>query len=275
MSSSFRVARPPAVLSLLQSGAVLALFLSFERSAWPAPVDGVDRASCPDPEGEVARGISAAYLCDVQDRSPLDQPIDTFESPLHHVQAGNDVRAGAYSPAFHSSYLTRARSVIGDERFLELAHLPRVAARSDLRALERCAAIESEPTASQCQAVADTLLLGAVDAAIPELVATRPDPDRSVLLDPNQPIPELADLVSHLAPGVALNLERLDASTVPGGIADDSYVTAVVPLFVGPDGLYNTADDLPETREHLHPDLQLETNIPAQLTTYVRVRRTA
>ncbi len=259
--------RTPSVrLLLVRLGAALGLLLTLARPACPAPVDGIAPGACPAPEGEVASGIPTAFLCDVQNQSPLDQPIDEFEPAL--VKR----RAGAYGALRHSAYLISARPVIGEERFLELFSLlatRMIAPSATVRAYQRCAAAEPEPLASLCRTEADTLLQGTVDSAIPELLASRADPDRSFLLDPQQPIPDVADLVSHLAPGLAQSLKQLDTGTLPGVNLEESAQFGVVPLLVGPDGRYNTADDLPETRERLHPDLQLETNIPAGFTTYI------
>jgi hypothetical protein len=220
---------------------------------------GASTTTC-SPSGELVPGIPAAYLCDRIDQSHLDHPIDEFASPFVHA------RAGTYPPSQHSNYLRLARFAIGDARFLELLALPRVAAQSQLRALQRCAALDPEPLATQCASAAELLVQGTVDALIPELLRTRADPDRSFLLDPEQPVPEVLDLVSHLAPGLALSVLRLDTTTTP---TRETSFNQAVPLFVGPDGIYNTADDLPETRARLHPDLQLETSIPSVLTTYL------
>jgi hypothetical protein len=77
------------------------------------------------------------------------------------------------------------------------------------------------------------------------------------------------DIVNNSDIGIATSLKTLDTDTIQGTLAKDSRAQSnVVPLFVGPDGLFNTADDLPPTKDQLHPDLQLETSIPTSMVAY-------
>ncbi len=98
-------------------------------------------------------------------------------------------------------------------------------------------------------------------------------PYRSTIGSPVKPLGFLTgqtsvDIINNSDIGVATSLKQLDTGTLPGANLEESSQNNVVPLFVGPDGLYNTADDLPPTRDLLSPDLILEPNIPPSFTTY-------
>jgi hypothetical protein len=87
---------------------------------------------------------------------------------------------------------------------------------------------------------------------------------------------DAVDIVNNSDIGVATSLIQLDTTTLPGGLSrDDSAQNNVVPLFVGPDGRFNTADDLPQTRDQLSQDLEFEPDIPQELTAYRTTTPTA
>lgn len=76
--------------------------------------------------------------------------------------------------------------------------------------------------------------------------------------------PRSADLINNLASGVATGIRKIDVSTFPSGSAD-VFAAATT---LGPDGIPNSADDLPETGAGLPPELELEAEIPPELTNF-------
>ncbi len=216
-------------------------------------------AGCPELEADPSIGNLAAFLCRPADRTSLDLPINQTGSKSW------EVRAGAFGPFARPSLTSSVRGALGEPEYQRLRQLlldGRVLSRAD-DALHRALLAEGDVSGA---------------AAFLGLPATRFEANLDGLLEARVDRDRLADLrsgllgslggrdtVDHYTPALA---ETLTASI--GGFpavsdADGYFVYTAShashranPYFVGPDGVRDTADDLP----------YVATNAPAQLAGY-------
>ena len=157
---------------------------------------------CENPPGVFSNPFPLAVFCNLNNRSPLDNPNN---------QTGNkfwEVRAGTFHPFTRPSLTAAARPTIGDAEYTRLQNLltsGQVLSRSEAaqRAglLAEAAEVAKRGGAGDAQLAADlnaeaAAILGTpedtFDANIPELLATRPDPNRFGILA-NDMAPELLE----------------------------------------------------------------------------------
>ncbi len=246
---------------------------------------------CENSPGVFSNPFPLAVFCNLENRSPLDNPNN---------QTGNkfwEVRAGSFSPNTRPSLTAAARSMIGDEEFARIQNL--LIAGSVLsvsqNAYRSALLAEASETGDALRAAAlraeAAEILGTpentFDANILELLGTRADPNRFAilagemapeLLTAQWGSSELRNLVwpflasintpirpqGYFASGAALDsighydqaLGETITATV-GGLPQtsdaDGYPVYTAegatnranPFFVGPDGIRDTADDLP------------------------------
>jgi len=235
---------------------------------------------CENPPGVFSNPFPLALFCNLNNRSPLDNPNN---------QTGNkywEARAGTFHPFTRASLTAAARSTLGDAEFSRLQRLlidGKVLSRSEVAYRSALLAEGREAEAAAILGTpADTF-----DANIPTLLGTRPDPNRFAILA-NGMSPELLEarwgssklrnLVwpflatintpirpqGYFAGGGALDtigqndqaLGETIKATV-GGLpfvtdqdgfsvySEDNAMARANPFFVGPDGVRDTADDLP------------------------------
>jgi hypothetical protein len=212
--------------------------------------DGLPLERCAEPAGKPIAGVELGYLCQLSDRGPLGGPLDEFAPAIRRLRAG--VLAWAYP--FHN--LHYARSTLGEQRFAELLAIyeqGRVLSSlsepswSEPRILAVCAAGHVDAgERARCAEAREQLLADLIEAHGAELIAARRDRDRFEFLDLDRPVPAAADWLDPLSVGYAGSFTSFDPSTLPtqspfSGVEGN----LVVPLFVGPDGIGHTADDLP------------------------------
>ena len=140
---------------------------------------------CDNPPGVFSNPWPLAVFCNLNSRSPLDGPIQGGTNKL------NEVRAGSFTPLSRPSLLAASRPAIGEEEFLRIQALMlggQVLSRGQ-DAQRRGLLVEAaEADARGERDVAEALrseadeILGTpqdnFDANIPNLLATRPDPNR-------------------------------------------------------------------------------------------------
>ncbi len=140
---------------------------------------------CDNPPGVFANPFPLAAFCNLNSRSPLDNPNN---------QTGNkfwEVRAGTFHPFTRPSLLAAARRQIGDAEYDRLQGLlvsGQVLSRSDtafrlaLLAEAQEADERGDPDLAEALTLQADAILGdtdtTFDANIPALLATRPDPNR-------------------------------------------------------------------------------------------------
>lgn len=246
---------------------------------------------CENPPGVFSNPFPLAVFCNLNNRSPLDNPNN---------QTGNktwEVRAGAFHPFTRPSLMAAARSTIGDAEYSRLqtllinGNVLSHSQRAQRLALLAEASETTDPTLAAALTAQADAILGTpettFDANIPTLLGTRPDQNRFALLADsmapelltakwgssrlrNMVWPFLATIDTPIRPegyfagGDALNTighydQALGETLVAniGGLpqtndADGTPVFSagnasnrINPFFVGPDGLRDTADDLP------------------------------
>lgn len=271
-------------------------------------ISGIAPDECPDPGGP-AGVVSRAMLCEQQDRTRLDDPIQP------QALARARTRAGSYNTSLHPTLVTWARSQMSEEQYALIEALLFADVEVDLefdrtimsapqQNLERAlgAAISDAERAatdpeyirkwaySDAEIVAfssERALLrswcdgsripggsdacfdgdgnltedGAssenrsrkLDAFLEELLDARIDRDRWLdLADPSYTGSASADSVSQTAFGIAANNAAFDTHTdsFPGQVDPDlpglsRFGEGQYPSFLGPDGVFNTFDDLP------------------------------
>jgi len=216
-------------------------------------------AGCPELAADPAIGNLAAFLCRPFDRTRLDLPINQTGSKLW------EVRAGAFGPYSRPSLTSSVRGALGDAEYLRLQQLlldGAVLSRAD-DALHRALLAEGD-------AAGAAALLGPpesrFEANLAELLDARADRNRFVDLRSGL-LGSLGarDTVGHYAPAFAetlvANIGGFPASYDADGFSVYSAYNAssrANPNFVGPDGVRDTADDLP----------YVDTNAAAQAAGY-------
>ena len=213
-------------------------------------------AGCPELAANPDVGDLSAALCRPVNRTSLDLPINLSGSKYQ------EVRAGSFSIGQRGALLGSARGEVGEAEFSRLQGLliqgqvpsiPEVAlARALIVAAADAEAVGDDALAAALSAQAAALLgtpETTFDANIPELLAARPDRDRladlsSGLLHSLGP----RDTVSHYSGSLAETLiATLDGLpfAIPITYTSDNAMRRANPYFVGPDGIRDTADDLP------------------------------
>jgi hypothetical protein len=237
--------------------AALALTLASRASAqvdFGAIAAGVQ--GCPELAADAGLGKLAAYLCRPVNRTSLDLPISTASSFWQ-------IRAGVFSIPQRQILLGLVRGNLGESEFARLNGLLVQAAvlttsqESLRRALLAEAADPPTPpgVAAALVAQAAALVAGTFDESIPELLAARRDRDRLADLHAGvfaraggaNTIPSYAPGSVRSLSSVALLAGTPFASDADGKLIFDSSsaLATAYPFFIGPDGLVNTADDLP------------------------------
>lgn len=212
--------------------------------------DGLALERCAAPGEESFAGVPLALLCQLSDRGLLGGPLDEFAPAFRRLRAGV---LGAPYPYHRLHY---ARSSLGEPRFLELLAVfeeGRVLSRSSFpdwnepRILRACAASAADPAdRARCALELEQLLSAGIDAHADELMAAKRDRLRFEFLDFDRPLPRSADWLDAFSVGYALSFTSFDPSTLPRhSPATGVEGRLIVPLFVGPDGIAFTPDDLP------------------------------
>ncbi len=246
--------------------------------------------------------VILGIFCNIHDRSPNDGPIDEFADLTRDFN-----RAGHFNRRFKFQLLNGARASIGEERFTELSGLLNDTSTSldarqtgRYRGLLGAAAVETDATKKAAlEAEAATLIAGTFDAAIPELIETRPDPSIfQTIAAERQPtfltalwgatqladftVPYLASIDTRIVPidpfggapldiidensaGLTDTLAKV-SDDVPPGIDPVDFGRGRVPFFVGGDGIRNTSDDLPFQVPSLIASAELKLLAPASET---------
>jgi hypothetical protein len=238
--------------------AAISLALTFASGA-QAQIDlnAVKRGvqGCPDLAADPSLGALAALLCRPLSRSSLDLPINPGGAVALYV------RAGSFELQLRNEFANLARTSLGLASYNSLIQLLAQGAvltgsqESLRRSLLAQAADPSTPpaTAAALLAQAAALRTGTFDASIPQLLATRVDRDR--LADLRTGLMATAggaNSVDAFAAGLALT----PSGTIGGApfavdadgnvvLSGYSFAYSSYPFFVGPDGIANTADDLP------------------------------
>jgi hypothetical protein len=251
---------------------------------------------CENPPGVFANPWPLAVFCNLNNKSPLDGPIQGG------TPTTNEVRAGTFTPLSRPALLAAARPTIGEAEFQRIQNLllsGSVLSRgqeAERRSLEleayQASADGNKDLSKRLQAQADAILGSTdttFDANIPELLGTRPDPNRFAQfansLAPdllkakwgssqlrNQIWPFLATINTPITPqGYFASARSLDiVGQYEQGLANDLNATATLgglptirdsdnqvvlntaamlrrsdPFYIGPDGVRDTADDLP------------------------------
>ncbi|MEX2208414.1 MAG: thrombospondin type 3 repeat-containing protein [Myxococcota bacterium] len=203
-------------------------------------------AGCPELAADPDVGNLGAFLCQPFDRTILDAPINLTGNKFW------EVRAGSFHPYTRPSLLQSARGSLGDDEFRRLQSL-----LLDAQVLSRSLDAFRLALLAEGNAAGADAILGSpddiFDANIPALLATRPDRDR------------YADLRSGLlhSLGARDTVSQYDPAfgetpTAPlGGVpsvadaeglpvyTESNARSRANPFFFGPDGLRDTADDLP------------------------------
>ena len=141
---------------------------------------------CENPPGVVSNPFPLAVFCNLNNRSPLDNPNN---------QTGNkywEVRAGTFHPFTRPSLIAAARSTLGTDEYTRLQSLlidGNVLSHSQRAQYSTLLAEASETDdpalAAALQAQAASILgtpETTFDANIPELLATRPDQNRFAII---------------------------------------------------------------------------------------------
>jgi len=229
------------LVSLVLVGSAGPASAQVDLDAWRRGVAG-----CPELAADPSVGNLGAFLCQPQDRTILDAPIN---------QTGNkfwEVRAGTFHPFTRPSLLGSARGALGDAEFTRLQDL-----LLDGAVLSRSLEAWRLTLLAEGDAAGAAAILGSpdevFDANIPALLATRPDRDRYAdwragLLHSLG----ARDSVSHWDPGfgetVLVDVQGVpsvwDAEGLPVFTSTNARNRAN-PNFLGPDGIVDTADDLP------------------------------
>ncbi len=215
---------------------------------------GLPPLTCLAPQGEIVPGVPVAALCGLDGR--LDDPIDSFL--LLNVRT----RAGVVNPQGTSqllraghAYLESQPATLGtfSNLFDELSSLPLLDTpgvpqqiRNGLvRALQARQALDPgfAPSPSQQALLAEWAT--SLNARFPALLDARPEPNRAdfvfALRLGNGPV---ADTVAESAIGMAENVAATFDAVTQTEIQVQNRPDRL-PFFIGPDGLRNTADDLP------------------------------
>ncbi|MCP5070453.1 MAG: hypothetical protein GY946_28125, partial [bacterium] len=206
-------------------------------------------AQCPNPPaGELAPGISNAFLCDTIDSTGLDGP--------HRTGAGNfdRVPSGSFNKQLSLALLAGVRDRIGEAEYFRLLGLlgsgeALTSGEEHLRRalLRRAAELDAASDASGAQALRDQaadLVEGKFDEAIPSLIQARAD--RARLEDLKSGLLQSVDTVDTVTSHGGLAASPSDTLTgVPPGLNPEKARVGSIPFFVSADGVPNTADDLP------------------------------
>ncbi|MCP4005217.1 MAG: hypothetical protein GY725_13585, partial [bacterium] len=222
-------------------------------------------AQCPDVGSATIGGLPATFMCADINGTPLDDPIRPGAGSLDRIHAGS------FSLELRQQLLTAARPYIGETRFEELqtrignGQIISQAAEHERRAsLSEAAWLEAAGNAAGAAALrargAALLHVDPTDLSSPFLFeAAITGADGGVaLLDTRADIPRLPDLqsglltsqsvadtVSEYAPGLTQDMNQDVLIGVPAGLDQRKVRRNAIPFFLGPDGLANTADDLP------------------------------
>ena len=206
---------------------------------------------CPQLAADAGLGSLAAFFCEPLDRTILDLPVSGVSTLIK-------VRAGSFSLLQRYPLLAAAQGTIPDSQYAalvdqlfagEVPSIPVAAQSRSLFAEAAQAEAAGDPLlAAQLRSLAETLIAGSFDVAIPDLLLARIDRDRLADLRAGR-FTQIggADTVASYASGLARNLNFVQLSGAPDSpfVSPDLLTKAAFPFFVGPDGLGNTADDLP------------------------------
>ncbi len=203
-------------------------------------------AGCPELAADPDVGKLGAFLCQPGDRTILDAPINRTGSKFW------EVRAGSFHSFTRPSLLASARSALGDVEFTRLQSL-----LLDAQVLSRGLEAYRLALLGEGDTAAAEAILGSpedvFDANIPALLATRPDRDRyadlrSGLLHSLGARDSVGQYDQALASSLTANLGGLPVAVDAEGLpvyTSQGAQTLVNPTFLGPDGLRDSADDLP------------------------------
>ena len=206
---------------------------------------------CPQLAADAELGSLAAFFCEPVDRTILDLPISGVSSLIK-------VRAGSFSLLQRYPLLAVAQGTIPDSQYAALVdqlfagQVPSIPVAAQSRALfaeaAQAEAAGDALLAAALRSQAEALIAGSFDAAIPDLLLARIDRDRLADLRAGR-FTQIggADTVASYASGLARNLNFVQLSGAPDSpyVPPELLTKAAFPFFVGPDGLGNTADDLP------------------------------
>jgi hypothetical protein len=248
--------------------AALALLTSLPGGAAAQFVGSSGLLVCPDPGEVIVPGVPAAFFCG---RSGLlDDPID------HFLPSFTRTRPGHVHGQLTPQYLRLGRANLGEMLFAELSGLPSLDTPGNLplnhalaRALLGEIARAGDPGGA-LQAQLDALSVAAAgvpfastfNARFAELLPARQDRNRDLdLTSPGFLTLPTADTVDHSASGLAENFLGVDRVT--GQDLSNERGVDTLPFFIGPDGLRNTADDLPLVR---CPGLMEDTSVGGRCT---------
>jgi hypothetical protein len=204
---------------------------------------------CPELAADAGLGSLAAFFCEPVDRTSLDLPISGY--------ASLPIRAGSFSLLQRYLLLAVAQGSIPDGEFATLRAqlfanqvltIPQAAqSRALLAEAGQAEAAGDDALAAQLRQQAEAIIAGTFDASIPDLLLARIDRDRLADLRAGR-FTQIGgvDTVPSYAGGLATDILGSLGGVPPTlGVQGEFLNKGGVPFFVGPDGLANTADDLP------------------------------
>jgi len=186
---------------------------------------------CLNPPGVFSNPYPLAVFCNLNNRSPLDSPVNQTGNRF------NEVRAGAFSSLTRPSLTAAARPYIGEQEYTRLQNLlinsqvMTLQEDATYRALVVAAGEATDPAVAAALNAQAAALLGTpettFDANIPLLLATRPDPNRFTILA-NALAPELTE--AQWGSGQLRSLVFPYLATINTPIKPQGYFASAQPL---------------------------------------------
>lgn len=253
---------PRLRVALALAGALIALGPGAARGdAVDQVLAGLPPLPCLDGPPRSAESLPLALLCGRDPR--LDQTIDEFlgggRTRAGHVHARIARRgltaAGGQLPAAEIAAL-QALALLDEstdtsiDEVVILAGLRHAIARALVAIKERDPSLapEVDLVLGEIFSADGVPLADTLNVRFPRLLDGRPDRDRSGVLAPGFDTLAAADTVFEMALGMAEHFAGIPVDAVTGRPILSHEAAFVSPLFIGPDGVRDTADDLPVVR---------------------------